>query len=46
MASVTGTYARAFAGKAPMAQGERLHRATVGLFERALGWIESRNPFV
>jgi aminoglycoside phosphotransferase (APT) family kinase protein len=41
-----GTYARAFAGKAPMAQGERLHRATVGLFERALGWIESRTPFV
>ena len=41
-----GTYARAFAGKAPMAQGERLHRATVGLFERALGWIESTTPFV
>jgi aminoglycoside phosphotransferase (APT) family kinase protein len=41
-----GTYARAFAGKAPMAQGERLHRATVGLFERALEWIESKTPFV
>jgi aminoglycoside phosphotransferase (APT) family kinase protein len=41
-----GTYARAFAGKARMEQGERLHRATVGLFERALGWIESTTPFV
>jgi hypothetical protein len=29
-----------------MEQGERLHRATVGLFERALGWIESTTPFV
>ena len=41
-----GTYARAFAGKARMEQGERLHRATVGLFERALGWIELTTPFV
>jgi aminoglycoside phosphotransferase (APT) family kinase protein len=41
-----GTYARAFAGKAPMTQGERLHKATLGLFERALGWIESKTPFV
>lgn len=41
-----GTYARAFAGKAPMAQGERLHKATLGLFERALRWIESAGPFV
>jgi aminoglycoside phosphotransferase (APT) family kinase protein len=36
-----GTYARAHAGKAAMATGERLHASTVGLFERALGWIES-----
>lgn len=30
-----GTYARALAGKAPMAVGERLHAATLSLFERA-----------
>jgi aminoglycoside phosphotransferase (APT) family kinase protein len=41
-----GTFARAFAGKAPMAQGKRLHEATVGLFERALGWIASPNAFL
>jgi aminoglycoside phosphotransferase (APT) family kinase protein len=36
-----GTYARAFAGKAGKETGERLHASTIGLFERALGWIES-----
>jgi aminoglycoside phosphotransferase (APT) family kinase protein len=41
-----GTFARAFAGKATMAQGERLHKATLGLLERALEWIESTAPFV
>jgi len=30
-----GTYARACAGKAPMAVGERLHGMTLGLFDRA-----------
>lgn len=40
-----GTYARAFAGKAPMAQGERLHKATLGLFQRALGWMQSSTRF-
>jgi aminoglycoside phosphotransferase (APT) family kinase protein len=29
-----GTYARAMAGKAPMAVGERLHASTLGLFAR------------
>jgi aminoglycoside phosphotransferase (APT) family kinase protein len=40
-----GTYARAFAKKARMEQGERLHKATVGLFERALSWIGSEARF-
>jgi aminoglycoside phosphotransferase (APT) family kinase protein len=35
-----GTHARAFAGKAPRATGERLHAATISLFERALRWLE------
>ena len=34
-----GTHARAGAGKAPKAVGDRLHAQTVGLFERALRWI-------
>lgn len=33
-----GTYARALAGKAPMAVGEKLHRATLALFDRAARW--------
>jgi aminoglycoside phosphotransferase (APT) family kinase protein len=40
-----GTFARACAGKASMAQGERLHAATVGLLERGLTWIESGQSF-
>ena len=35
-----GTHARACAGKAPVETGQRLHDATVGLFERARRWIE------
>ena len=34
-----GTHARASAGKAPTATGDRLHAQTIGLFERALRWI-------
>jgi aminoglycoside phosphotransferase (APT) family kinase protein len=34
-----GTHARAAAGKADQATGDLLHATTVGLFERALGWI-------
>jgi aminoglycoside phosphotransferase (APT) family kinase protein len=34
-----GTHARACAGKADRATGDLLHATTVGLFERALGWI-------
>ena len=34
-----GTHARAAAGKAEVATGERLHAQTVSLFQRALGWI-------
>ena len=34
-----GTHARACAGKAPKETGDALHATTVGLFERALGWI-------
>jgi len=34
-----GTYARACAGQAPKATGDRLHAKTVALFERALRWI-------
>ncbi len=37
-----GTWARAHAGKATMAAGERLHRATLALLERAQGWIDAR----
>jgi aminoglycoside phosphotransferase (APT) family kinase protein len=40
-----GTYARAFAGKAESARGERLHAATLGLLRRALTWIDSVTPF-
>jgi aminoglycoside phosphotransferase (APT) family kinase protein len=40
-----GTFARACAGKASMAQGERLHAATVGLLERGLTWIDSGESF-
>lgn len=40
-----GTTARAAAGLAPPETGERLHRYTVKLFERALQWIEGqRSP--
>jgi aminoglycoside phosphotransferase (APT) family kinase protein len=35
-----GTYARAAAGKAARETGEKLHASTIGLFQRALGWIE------
>ena len=35
-----GTYARACAGKAPKDTGDNLHARTVGLFSRALSWIE------
>lgn len=34
-----GTHARACAGRADPATGDLLHATTVGLFERALGWI-------
>jgi aminoglycoside phosphotransferase (APT) family kinase protein len=34
-----GTHARAAAGKAEVATGERLHNQTLGLFRRALRWI-------
>lgn len=34
-----GTYARAAAGKAPAATGERLHTKTIGLLARALAWV-------
>jgi aminoglycoside phosphotransferase (APT) family kinase protein len=34
-----GTHARACAGKAPVATGDRLHAQTIALFERALRWI-------
>ncbi|MDZ4374441.1 MAG: phosphotransferase family protein [Phenylobacterium sp.] len=34
-----GTHARAAAGKAEVATGERLHAQTVSLFQRALRWI-------
>ncbi|MGV8996586.1 MAG: phosphotransferase family protein [Parvibaculaceae bacterium] len=34
-----GTNARAAAGKAPKATGDMLHASTIGLFNRALGWI-------
>ena len=34
-----GTHARACAGKAPKATGDRLHAQTIGLFQRALRWI-------
>jgi aminoglycoside phosphotransferase (APT) family kinase protein len=36
-----GTYARAFAGKAPRDVGERLHATTLGLFARALTFMEA-----
>jgi aminoglycoside phosphotransferase (APT) family kinase protein len=35
-----GTYARACAGQAAVATGDRLHRSCIKLFERALGWLE------
>lgn len=35
-----GTYARAFAGMAPQDTGERLHAITLGLFARALTYLE------
>ena len=34
-----GTHARAAAGKAEVATGDRLHAQTLGLFQRALRWI-------
>ena len=34
-----GTHARACAGKAPKATGDLLHATTLGLFDRALGWV-------
>jgi aminoglycoside phosphotransferase (APT) family kinase protein len=35
-----GTHARAAAGKAEVATGDRLHAQTLGLFRRALRWID------
>ena len=35
-----GTYARACAGQAAVATGDRLHRSCIRLFQRALGWLE------
>ena len=35
-----GTHARAAAGKAEQATGEALHNQTLGLFRRALRWID------
>ena len=35
-----GSYARACAGQAPIDTGDRLHRSTLGLFQRAAEWIE------
>lgn len=35
-----GTYARACAGQAAIATGDRLHRSCINLFQRALDWIE------
>ncbi len=34
-----GTHARAAAGKAPKETGDMLHASTIGLFQRALGWV-------
>lgn len=36
-----GTYARACAGLAAPATGDRLHRSCIKLFQRALSWLES-----
>jgi aminoglycoside phosphotransferase (APT) family kinase protein len=36
-----GSHARAFAGKAPQAIGDRLHATTQALMARASRWIES-----
>lgn len=36
-----GTNARAAAGKAPRETGDKLHASTIGLFHRALGWIDA-----
>ncbi len=36
-----GTHARACAGRAEKATGDLLHATTVGLFERALRWIDA-----
>jgi aminoglycoside phosphotransferase (APT) family kinase protein len=35
-----GTYARACAGLASKATGDRLHKSCIKLFQRALGWLE------
>ena len=35
-----GTYARACAGQAAKATGDRLHRSCIKLFQRAIGWLE------
>lgn len=35
-----GTHARACAGKAPRETGDLLHAKTIGLFQRALRWIQ------
>ena len=35
-----GTYARAFAGLAPREVGDRLHATTLGLLERARGFMD------
>lgn len=40
-----GTHARACAGLAPKATGDRLHRSSVKLFTRACGWLESDARF-
>jgi aminoglycoside phosphotransferase (APT) family kinase protein len=40
-----GTYARACAGKASPATGERLHKSCIKLFKRAHGWLDGTQPF-
>ncbi len=41
---VEGTHARACAGLATAAAGERLHKAARALLERAIAWIEAGGP--
>lgn len=41
-----GTHARACAGLAPRQTGDMLHRSTISLLERGLGWIDRPGPQV